>query len=215
MPTLYKSKNEEVTVKVEKPTAVITSKQRTVMTPLTCFAVAPRGVRFETQEAEENVILFLRQHLIVNLPWVLLSLVMILAPWVVFPFVWRFLQLPVTFPIGYLAVGTLFWYLAAFGFILTNFLRWFFNIYIVTNERIVDIDFVYLLYKEFSEARLSKIQDITYKTGGIVAALFNFGNVLIQTAGELPNFEFSAVPNPEKVVQTVGELAEKARKEGV
>jgi DNA integrity scanning protein DisA with diadenylate cyclase activity len=76
---------------------------------------------------------------------------------------------------------------------------------------VVDIDFIHLLYKEFSEARLNKIQDITYKTGGILATLFNYGNVLIQTAGELPNFEFELVPHPDQVVQIIGEIAEKSK----
>lgn len=183
------------------------------MGPLASFALNPPGVRFETQEAQEKVLLFLRQHLIVNWLWVILSIILLLAPWLIFPFAWRFFRLPFVVPFGYIIVGTLFWYLFTFGFILTNFLRWFFNIYIVTNERIVDIDFIQLLYRQFSEARLSKIQDLSYKTSGLLAALVNYGDVAIQTAGELPNFEFVAVPQPEKVVQTISELMQKAKTE--
>lgn len=208
MPTLYQAPAKP-TKKSVKPV-----EARSVMTPLTCFAVNPTGVRFETQQEDEEVILFLRQHLIVNVPWIIIAAILLIAPTVLFPLILTNLTLPFVIPLGYIIVGTLFWYLFTFGFILVSFLRWFFNIYIVTNERVVDIDFIHLLYKEFSEARLEKVQDLSYKTGGIFAAFFNFGDVAIQTAGELPNFEFNAVPRPDRVVQTISELVEKVKEEG-
>lgn len=179
--------------------------------PLTSYAVSPSGVRFETQEDTEEVILFMRQHLIVLLPSMILGIILIFAPFIIFPFFLKFLTLPITIPSNFIVVGTVFWYVFTFGLILVRFLRWYFNIYIVTNQRVVDIDFVHLLYKEFSEARLSKIQDVTYKTGGVFATFFNYGDVLVQTAAEMPNFDFIAVPNPEKVVQMIGELTEKTK----
>lgn len=196
------------------PTLFQAPKVRSVMTPLTCFAVNPTGVRFETQQEDEEVVLFLRQHIIVNVPWILVASILLIMPTVLSPMIFGNLKLPFVVPAGFFIVGMLFWYLFTFGFILMSFLRWFFNIYIVTNERVVDIDFIHLLYKEFSEARLEKVQDLSYKSGGLFAAFFNFGDVSIQTAGELPNFEFDAVPRPERVLQTISELVEKVKKEG-
>lgn len=186
-------------------------RKRAFMGPLTCFAVSPDGVRFETQEETEEVILFLRQHLIVLLPSALLTVLLIFAPPVLFPLIGEALRLPVEIPTTYAFVGSLFWYLAIFGYVLVNFLRWFFNIYIVTNQRVVDIDFKFLLYKAFSEAHLNKIQDLTFTSGGIIAAFFNYGDVLVETAGEVPNIEFDKVPHPDRVVQTISELTEKAK----
>lgn len=180
------------------------------MGPLTSYIMGPSDIRFETQEQEEKIILFMRQHVIFLVPTIFLAILLVLAPSVLVPFMLRFMHLPIRLPVGYIIVGTLFWYVAAFGVVLIRFLRWFYNIYIVTDKRVVDIDFVNLLYKEFSEAQLSKIQDMTFKTGGFFSALFNFGNVVIQTAGELPNFDFESVPNPEKVVQTISELIHKS-----
>jgi len=212
MPVVFEEAGRsEPTPKKEETPRVRGESEYARMRPLTCFAVSPEGVRFESQESNEDVVLFLRQHLVVLAPRVLLVLALLIAPPIVFPFLVRFLTLPILLPFGYVIVGTLFWYLMTFGVALMGFLRWFFNIYIVTNQRIVDIDFAHLLYKEFSEARLTKIQDVTYRTGGILAALFNYGNVYIQTAGELPNFEFIAVSNPERIVQIIGELTSQTR----
>ncbi len=192
-----------------------TSQPPTAMHPLTAFAVNPMSLRFETQEEAEKVILFLRQHFIVNVPWILVAIVLVIAPTVIFPILFRVLSLNMAFPASYYVVGTMFWYLATFGFTLASFIGWFFNIYIVTNERIVDIDFFYLLYKKFAQAELTKIQDINYTSGGIVAALFNYGNVTVETAGEAPNIIFEAIPFPEKVVETIRELTEHEEREPV
>jgi hypothetical protein len=198
VPTVFQKKKSAPST---APIAVQSS-----MGPLTCFAVNPKGVRFETQEAGETVVLFLRQHIIVNLGWVILAVFMLLAPTMLFPMLIAALGIPITIPASYIVIGTLFWYLGTFGFILAKFLGWYFNIYIVTDERVVDIDFYYLLYKQFSQAELNKIQDISYASGGIFATFLNYGNVKIQTAGEMPNLEFDKVPYPERVVETIRNL---------
>lgn len=206
MPTIFEEK------KKGKLASSPSAFERTIMTPLTSFAVSPEGVRFETQEDEEEVVLFLRQHLVVLLGPFLLVVFLALAPVTFFPLLSRFLVLPITIPLNYIIVGTAFWYVVTFGFALMSFLRWFFNIYIVTNKRIVDIDFIHLLYKEFSEARLDKIQDITYKSSGIFSVFFDFGDAYVQTAGgDMPNIEFLSVPQPTKVVKTISELLEKQK----
>jgi len=205
MPTVFEQKRSKILVN-QQPVF-----ERTIMTPLTSFAVSPDGVRFETQEQEEEVVLFLRQHLIVLFGPTLLVVILALAPMVLFPFFSRFLTLPIEIPTPYFIVGTAFWYVVTFGFALMSFLRWFFNIYIVTDRRIVDIDFLHLLYKEFSEARLERIQDISFKSGGILAAFFDYGDAYVQTAGEMPNIEFAGVPRPAKVVETISELLEKQK----
>jgi len=207
MPTIFEApakSNKTVNTPVA-PSSMPPSKMR----PFTAFAVNPDGVRFETQEASEDVILFLRQHIIVNVPWIIVTLILISAPTIIFPILFQLVHLPFAIPAGYLIVGVLFWYVATFGYALANFIAWFFNIYIVTNERVVDINFIYLLYKQFSQAELSKIQDISYATGGIFATVFDYGNVTIETAGEVPNLTFEKVPHPEKVVETIRSLTEK------
>lgn len=204
MPTLYESRSKaHKSHRGGEPSVV---SRHTSMHPLTYFAANPSGVRFETQEANEKVILFLRQHIIVNVPWVLIAALLLFSPSVLFPLIVR--GIPFQIPPAYIIVWTLAWYLATSGFILGNFLHWYFNIYIVTNERIVDIDFYYLLFKRFSQAELERIQDISYSSGGIFATIFNFGNVTIETAGEAPNLEFDMVPNPDRIVETIRSITE-------
>ncbi|MFZ5932734.1 MAG: hypothetical protein ACOYT7_01495 [Patescibacteria group bacterium] len=169
--------------------------------PLAAYCYQPDAVNFETKEKEEEVILLLRQHPIILVPRALVLTLMIITPLLltVFPII-SFL------PANFQLITFLAWYLVTTAFALESFLTWFFNVYLITDERIVDIDFLNLIYKEVSDANIDKIQDVTYKMGGVVRTLFNFGDVLVQTAAEVPNFEFLAVPKPDEVAKILQEL---------
>ncbi len=175
---------------------------------LSSFITYPDNVHFDTQTDEEQIIFLLRKHLITNIPWLILTLFLILVPPIILPLIFVHGLLPL-FPANFVLVFNIFWYLAVFGFALVNFISWYFNVYIVTNERIIDVDFIQLLYKQMSSTRIGRIQDLTYKLGGVVRAIFDYGDVFIQTAGDEPNFDFEAVPHPEQVVRTLSELTEK------
>jgi len=205
MPVLFEA-NQSAPQKTAKRTKPPVSNISKRSNPLTAYAYKPLDIRFETQEVDEDVILFLRQHIVVMIPSFLLFIAMLLGPMIVFPLFMNLLELPIQIPAGYVVVGTVLWYLASFGFLFTQFLHWFFNIFIVTNKRIIDIDFINLLYKELSEAPIARIQDMSYQTKGILGTMFNYGNVLIQTAGEVPNFIFESVPKPSAVMDVVSDL---------
>jgi len=172
--------------------------------PLSSFLFCPDGINFETREAEEKVVLFLRKHAITNIPWIFMSTLMITAPSFVFG-----LSLFDSIPGNFKFVFILLWYLLTMAYVLESFLTWFFNVYIVTDERIIDIDFYNLVYN------IDKIQDVTYNMGGVIRTLFNYGDVTIQTASEVPNFDFLAVPKPDKVARVLQDLRMEEQQEAV
>ncbi|HEX8924018.1 MAG TPA: PH domain-containing protein, partial [Patescibacteria group bacterium] len=106
----------------------------------------------------------------------------------------------------YRFIATLFWYLVTFAYAFEKLLGWYFNVYIVTTDRVVDIDFNNLLDKKFSEADLAVIQDVSSHVAGVSQTVFNYGTILIQTAAEIPEISFEKVPNPEKIVKVLQEL---------
>ena len=77
---------------------------------------------------------------------------------------------------------------------------------IVTNKRIIDIDFSSILYRETTEARLANVEDITSKQVGYFGSFFHYGNVFVQTAGTYTNIEFLNVPEPAEVVEIINRL---------
>ena len=171
--------------------------------PLTSYCYFPDKLEFETRQKDERVVLFLRKHPITNLGWLVAAFLMILAPimLIFFPF-FSYIKLPPT----YQAMAIMGWYMITTAYAVENFLSWYFNVEIVTDERIVDIDFHNLIYKEVSDANIDRIQDVTYKMGGVARTIFNYGDVHIQTAAEVAAFDFNAVPNPDKVAKVLQEL---------
>lgn len=169
--------------------------------PLASFMVRPTGFRFDTQEKQEDVLLLLRRHVLTNVPWMLIVLAMALAPAAL-----RVVPLLSPIPGRFQFMVIVLWYMLTLGYLLESFLTWYFNVYIITDERVVDVDFYSLIYKEVSSAKIENIEDLTYKMGGAVQSIFNFGTVYIQTAGEKREFDFEHVPRPDKVVQFLNEL---------
>lgn len=192
------------------PDKTLAAKKRNGV--LSSFLIRPAGVTFETQEEEEEIILLLRRHIITNFVWVLFTIILVLIPGIALPAIMLSGILPPERVAGYYIVMPLLWYLGVFGYAFSNFLNWYYNVYIVTNKRIVDIDWRGLLYKEFASGSLEKIQDVSYKQGGIIDSFFNYGTVFIQTAGTEPNLEFELVASPDEVVKEINQIIEENAK---
>lgn len=171
---------------------------------LSSFCLYPEHIDFETRSQDEKIVLLLRAHPITNLKWIIITLLMLSVP-AILGFIGFFASLPG----GIDLIITLSWYLFTMAYALEHFLSWYFNVYLVTTLRVVDVDFYNLIYKQVSDADLDKIQDVTYNMGGVIRTIFNYGDVLVQTAAEVTQFEFAAVPNPDKVVKIMQDITNK------
>jgi uncharacterized membrane protein YdbT with pleckstrin-like domain len=169
--------------------------------PLSSYCEYPAHAFFDSMDEEETIILLLRKHPITNLPWIIIAAVL-----VALPFLFNVLPITSVLPARFYLVGLLAWYLIVLAYVFESFISWFFNVYIVTDERIVDVDFLHLVYRQISYAKIDQIQDITSEMGGVVRTIFNYGDVLIQTAAEISEFTFEAVPVPDQVIKTLSSL---------
>lgn len=168
---------------------------------MAAYATKPEGVCFSTQDPEEEVLLMLRQHPVSQIGWVLTAFVLIFLP-LLFNAVGFFNFLPA----NYNFAGLIGWYLLTTGYILESFLKWFYNVYIITDERFIDIDFESLLYKNISAAKIENIEDVTAQAKGFLAAIFDYGHIYLQTAAEKREFEFHSVPHPQQVKKVINQL---------
>lgn len=181
------------------------------------LAACPMDTKFEAQHDNEQVLLLMRKHPVTNLWWMALT-----AMFVGVPLFWG--EFPLISGVSVLVRLSLvvFWYLGLAFFAIQNILLWFYNIYIVTDERVIDVDFFGLLYKNINATQIRKIQDVNYSQVGILSSMFNFGSVVIQTASEQRSadvreeasaFTFAAVSNPDRVAKVIGELMDQEEKE--
>lgn len=168
------------------------------------FCVRPQDARFEFQSANEEILLIIRAHPITQLPWIFNGLFILILMMLLNLALGRFL------PPNQVIIINVFGLAFVLGYYWFHFLSYFFNVGIITNLRVVDVDFHAVIYKEVTEAKLIKVEDITAKTGGYVASLFDFGNVHIQTAGAELMIEFNNVPKPSQIVRLINNITEKA-----
>lgn len=172
----------------------------------------PSKIKFDKQEENEIIELFLRQHPIVNVFWVTATIIALILPAL-------FLQLEAVFgfnfssqiPVNLLIGGLIIYYLLVLAYAFEQFLSWYFNVYIVTNMHIVDVNFYSLLAKEVVEISLDDIEVISHSVAGVFGSLFHFGDVEIETAAETKRITFEKVPRPDVVTDTVQDL-QRARK---
>ena len=83
---------------------------------------------------------------------------------------------------------------------------YYFDVWIVTNERIINIEQKGLFTRVVSELELEKIQDVTTDVRGIIPTFLNYGHLLIQTAAEKERFKFRNVPDPYAVKDLIMKL---------
>lgn len=170
---------------------------------LSSVLVNPDVFNFEERDNQEEILVVARPHWITNLSWILISILMILAPALL-----KFIPIIKDIPTKYSSLGILVWFLLTFAIIFENFLSWYFDVFIITDKRVIDIDFNNLLDKKFSEAKLSMIQDVTSRVSGLGQTMFNYGTIHIQTAAEVSYITFDKVPHPEKIIKILQLLRE-------
>lgn len=95
------------------------------------------------------------------------------------------------------------WTLFMWIFLFINLTKYYFDVWYVTNKRLVDIDQKVLFSRDEAVLRLENIQDVATGAKGIIQTLFNFGNIRAQTAGERREFIMRDIANPEKIREVI------------
>lgn len=178
---------------------------------ISSLILRPRSdIHFDTQEPEEEILMILRAHWLTNIPWIIIALILFFAPMVL-----TFFPLLNSFPPNFRLMFVIIWYLVVLMYVFERFLSWFFNMAIITDERIIDIDFLNLTTKKVSDADLDKIQDVSFTNTGAIGTIFNYGDVLVQTASEITEFTFEKIPDPALVATVLQRLRTEEKIEAI
>lgn len=74
---------------------------------------------------------------------------------------------------------------------------------IVTDRSLVQVVQKSLFIRKVSRLSFSNVEDVSAEHRGILAAIFGFGTLMIQTAGERENFVFTLCPNPDRLADRI------------
>lgn len=82
------------------------------------------------------------------------------------------------------------------------------NRWIVTDDSITQITQASLFGRRVSQLSMENLEDITINQDGILQAMFNFGTLRAETAGERSKFVFQYCPDPKKYARAILEVHE-------
>ncbi len=108
-------------------------------------------------------------------------------------------------------VGAIY-YLYTLLFAFYIFFDYFCDEWIITNDYIYDIEQKALFNRSVSKQEIHRIQDMKVERQGILATLFGYGDITIQSAGEQQQIFFKQVPMPSRIIGQITELLERERK---
>lgn len=85
------------------------------------------------------------------------------------------------------------------------------DIWVITNQRIVDSLRRHWFHHRMASADLVDVEDIAVQREGFLPTVFNYGDLRCQTAGALPNFVLAGIPGPAEVLGIVDAARDAAR----
>ena len=169
---------------------------------------------FPHLDENEQMALVMRKHPLVLLRMAIQGFLMLFLPPVLYLAVLIFSPAALEFPedslMLYLALlGASLYYLFLWLFLFVHWLEFYLDVWVVTNERVINVDQRRLFSRRVSEVRLAQVQDITSEVEGFLHTFFKFGDINLQTAAESGKFTFKNIPNPDNVRETILKLMEK------
>jgi len=109
------------------------------------------------------------------------------------------------------------YYLFLLTFLFGAWINYYYDILFITNERVLNVSQEGLLARKVSELSLRQVQNVTAQVTGFLQTLFNFGHLIIETAGEGTTddptrsglqgyFTIHDLPEPNRLARVILEL---------
>ncbi len=174
-------------------------------------AQSPRaGLPFPLQDGEQ-VLVVCRRHWVYLWPNVLYLLVLALVPVTAVALLLSALD-------AYEGTAArVFWVVAAVYLAFSAvriFLAWYRyrnDIWVVTNQRLIDSFKRHPLSLRIATADLVNVQDMTIERSGLLRTLLDYGDIVCQTAAELQEFRLQGIPNPREIQALVDRERDRER----
>ena len=93
--------------------------------------------------------------------------------------------------------------LLTLGFVGVSHIIYWGNRWILTSDSLTQVTQFSLFNKQSSQLSLANLEDVTAQTNGVLAKMFKFGILKVETAGERSKFTFLYCPDPEKYAQQI------------
>jgi hypothetical protein len=188
------------------PTITVNAPKKQTLNLFSTFVRDPQELILAEQHADERILLFIRRDFITNISWIVFAVFLLIVP----PFLPLFFE-PLRIPLQYFDIPaqiifTIFYYVAVGGYILMNFVTWFYDIGIFTQKRAVDIDFFNISFVSVATARLQDLKDVRYEQKGFYESLFDYGNITLSVVASGETLVYEHTPHPAEVASLLSVL---------
>lgn len=158
---------------------------------------------FDDQFDDEDVLYVFRKHPIVMRKGLIIGL----AAWLIGPLYTLILTYtsPDNLPsMQFFGLSLLLSILLGMLILFPSWIGWYYSVFIVTDQRLIQITQRGLFHRSVVDIGLSKIQSTNYEIKGLQATLLSFGTIVIQTyMGDLVIHE---VHKPVEVIRKINEI---------
>jgi len=96
--------------------------------------------------------------------------------------------------------------LLALIWLLHSLVIWYYQVFIVTTHRLIDVDRQSLFRKVVSHVPLAKVLDVYYEVKGLSQMIFRVGNVNITLSDSKTRIEIKGITQPQAVQQLIVQL---------
>jgi len=164
-------------------------------------------LEFDNQRKDEEIAIIGRRH-----PWILAKVGIVVVV--------SILAVVLIFMIfGASMISSIVLIAALIFVVIYGFIRWFVyanDIFILTNQRIINIDQGGFFSRRVSEAELGNILNVSYEIKGPIKSLLNFGEVNIDTSGSDNNaLILKNVENPHFIQEKIVSLQKKSQNQTI
>ena len=165
---------------------------------------------FELEPGEE-VVMTVREHILVFTLQLIPLVFLAFLPWILSILFHWFIGMNAASGTASTAFGALslpghvwsffigVWLLCIWTACFSMLTRYYLTVWVITNMRIVDIKQHGFFNREVSSFMLLRVQDVTTDVSGLLATLFGFGRLSVETAGKDEDFHMTGIEHPEAI----------------
>lgn len=148
-------------------------------------------------EPNEHIVAEVRRHMFVFYTRIMGLVVIALLPLIfVTPIVHFFGRVVSSGSLPLFFILYLLWFLLCWIMFFFQWTDYYLDVWVITNERIFDVEQRGMFSRNTSVFTLEHVQDITVEVNGLIATFLKYGDVHIHTAGESVDFIIRNAANP-------------------
>lgn len=158
------------------------------------------------EHSDEPVLIFTHRHWASFLSQIVTATVLTLLPLLFLVIYYDSATLTTVSIQMIVVVGMSVYFLIITMYIFIEWITYYSNILIVTKKTLIDVNQKTLFIRQISHLHLRQIEDISSEIKGFLPTIFNYGSVIIQTAGAKEYSMIVNLPNPQKIASQILEL---------